>query len=246
MCNLSRPHGQEADRTQVEFFADGFRLTGTLYRPPERTSRIVIGCHGLLSDRTSPKQAILAEQCNARKIAYLAFDHRGCGQSDGDFVADTTVPGRCRDLLAAVQFIRSETGFGGHIGLFGSSMGGTVCLAAAGEIKPTAVVTVAAPINSTTLVLNHHNVADTGDFPLSFYQDNLQFDIADKVSAVNHLLIFHGDADETVPISHGRQIHALSAAPKKMIVQHGGDHQMSNPMHQKQFIQETVDWLDRF
>jgi dipeptidyl aminopeptidase/acylaminoacyl peptidase len=31
-----------------------------------------------------------------------------------------------------------------------------------------------------------------------------------------------------------------------MIVQHGGDHRMSNPAHQKQFIQETVDWFDHF
>ena len=246
MCNLLRPHRQAADIIQVDFMVDGFQLVGTLYQPSVRTHRIVIGCHGLLSDRTSPKQAILAGQCNLRSMAYLAFDHRGCGQSDGDFATVTTLPGRCRDLLAAVQFIRSETGFGRHISLFGSSMGGTVCLAAAGEIKPAAVVTVAAPINSTTLVRNHHNVEDTGDFPPSFYRDNLQFDITAQVSAVDHLLVFHGDADETVPISHGRDIHRLASAPKKIIVQHGGDHRMSDPVHQKQFIQEAVDWLNRF
>lgn len=246
MCNPLLPHRQEADITRIDFTVDGFRLAGSLYQPSVLTNRIVIGCHGLLSDRTSPKQAVLARQCNICGMAYLAFDHRGCGQSDGDFMKVTTLPGRCRDLLAAIAFIRSETDLGLHVGLFGSSMGGAVCLAVAGEIKPTAVVTVAAPINSATLIRNRHNTKDTGNFPPSFYLENLQFDITAKVSAVANLLVFHGDADETVPVSHGRDIHTLATVPKKIIIQRGGDHRMSDPAHQKQFIREAVNWLDRF
>lgn len=246
MCNLLTPPEQGSHISQVGFTADGLRLAGTLYLPPEQTHRVVIGCHGLISDRTSPKQAVLAGQCNLRKIAYLAFDHRGCGQSDGDFEQVTTVPGRCRDLLAAVQFIRTQTRLGQEIGLFGSSMGGTVCLAVAGEIRPSAVVTVSAPVNSATLIRNRHNTEDTGNFSDSFYENNLQFDIAAKVSAVDHLLVFHGDADETVPVSHGRQIHAAAGSPKRIIVQKGGDHRMSDPAHQDEFIRETVAWFNRF
>jgi len=102
----------QATITQIDFMADEFRLMGTLYRPSMRTNRSVIGCHGLLSDRTSPKQMDLARRCTAMGIAYLAFDHRGCGQSDGNFEKVTTLAARSRDLLAAVAFIQTETNLG--------------------------------------------------------------------------------------------------------------------------------------
>jgi fermentation-respiration switch protein FrsA (DUF1100 family) len=228
--------------TQIDFMADGFRLMGTLYRPCLRTNRTVIGCHGLLSDRTSPKQIDLARRCTATGIAYLAFDHRGCGQSDGDFEMVTTLAARSRDLLAAAEFIRTKTDLGPRLGLFGSSMGGTVCLAMAKKIKPWAIVTVAAPIKSASIIPTEKNAKDTGNFPPSFYRQKLQFDITDTVSDVDNLLLFHGDADETVPVSHGREIHSLASQPKKIIIQKSGDHRMSNPVHQRKFIRETVDW----
>jgi len=215
---------------------------GTLYRPSLRTNQTVIGCHGLLSDRTSPKQIDLARRCNAMGIAYLAFDHRGCGQSDGDFEMVTTLAARSRDLLAAAEFIRTKTDLGPRLGLFGSSMGGTVCLATASQIKPRAIVTVAAPIKSASIIPTEKNAKDTGNFPPSFYRQKLQFDITDTVSDVNNLLVFHGDADETVPVFHGREIHFLASQPKKIIIQKNGDHRMSNPIHQRKFIRETVDW----
>ncbi len=228
--------------TEVNFMADEFRLMGTLYRPPMRSNRIVIGCHGLLSDRTSPKQLALARKCIAMGISYFAFDHRGCGQSNGNFEVVTTLAARSRDLLAAIKFIQTETDPGSRFGLFGSSMGGTVCLATAGQIKPRAIVTIAAPVNSASIIPSGRNAEDTGKFPPSFYRKKLQFDITGNISVVDNLLIFHGDADETVPVSHGRKIFSLATEPKKMIIQRDGDHRMSNPAHQREFIQETADW----
>lgn len=236
------PSTSQATITQIDFMADGFQLIGTLYQPSMRTNRIVIGCHGLLSDRTSPKQMDLARRCIAMDIAYLAFDHRGCGQSNGDFEKVTTLAARRRDLLAATTFIQTETDLGPRLGLFGSSMGGTVCLVTAGRIKPRAIVTVAAPIKSASIITTKKNAEDTGGFPPSFYREKLQFDITGNVSAVDNLLLFHGDADETVPVSHGREIFSLAAEPKKIIIQRGGDHRMSNPAHQRKFIKETTDW----
>ena len=232
----------QATITQIDFMADGFRLVGTLYRPSQRRNRTVIGCHGLLSDRTSPKQIDLARRCTAMGIAYLAFDHRGCGQSDGDFEMVTTLAARSRDLLAAAEFIRMETDLGPRLGLFGSSMGGAVSLATASQIKPWAIVTVAAPIKSASIIPTEKNAIDTGNFSPSFYRQKLQFDITETLPDVNNLLLFHGDADETVPVFHGREIHSLASQPKKIIIQKNGDHRMSNPVHQREFIQETADW----
>ena len=228
---------------QVIFKADGFRLKGTLYHPLKKPiDRAIIGSHGLLSDRTSLKQQVLAIQCIDMGIAYFAFDHRGCGESEGDFEQVTTLDNRVRDLMAAVTFIQAKTGCKNRIGLFGSSMGGAVCLAASAHINPLAIVTVAAPLKSATLVRNDKNAIDTGSFSPSFYEEKLQFDITAKTAGVKNLLLFHGDTDETVPVSHARTIHALAADPKKMVIQKGGDHRMSRPDHQKSFLSLAAHW----
>lgn len=229
--------------TQVTFKADGFKLKGTIYHPLKKPiNRAIIGSHGLLSDRTSLKQKALAIQCIDMDIAYFVFDHRGCGQSEGEFEQVTTLDNRVRDLMAAVTAIQAKTGCKNRLGLFGSSMGGAVCLAASAQIKPLAIVTVAAPLKSAALVRNDKNAIDTGNFSPSFYEEKLQFDITAKTAGVKNLLLFHGDSDETVPVSHARTIYTLAAEPKKMVIQKGGDHRMSRPGHQKSFITLAAHW----
>jgi len=227
---------------QVDFSADEFQLRGSLYLPVTPTNRIVIGCHGLLSDRTSPKQLELARQCVAMEMAYFVFDHRGCGESQGEFEKVTTIESRTRDLLAAVAFIQFEVDPRPRLGLFGSSMGGAVCLATAGRVKPRAIVVVAAPLKSAAIVPTSKNAEDTGHFSPSFYREKLQFDITANISAVNNLLLFHGEDDTTVPVAHGREIYSLATDPKKIIIQKNGDHRMSSPAHQREFIRAAADW----
>ena len=133
---------------QVDFTADRFNLRGTLHLPEVPSPPVVIGCHGLLSDRSSPKQIALAEACNALGLAFFRFDHRGCGESAGRLEAVTSLEGRASDLLHAIRLLESRPGLGKRIGLFGSSMGGAVCLRVAGERQVAAVVTFAAPVRT--------------------------------------------------------------------------------------------------
>ncbi len=233
---------KKAVSKNIVFTVDNFRLKGTLYQPLGQAEGVIIGCHGLLSDRTSPKQQILAKQCNRLGLAYFAFDHRGCGESDGAFEEVTTLKNRVDDLRAAVRFIKAEMQMGKQLGLFGSSMGGTVCLAAYHHIQPTAVVTVAAPLKSAAIVRTYQNAIDTGQFSNTFYEKNLQFDITPHITGISHLLVFHGDADETVPVSHGRTIHGMATRPKNIIIQRGGDHRMSRTDHQEAFIHYAAHW----
>ena len=69
------------------------RITG-------RPAPLVVGCHGLLSDRRSPKQTALAGACQRQGMAYFRFDHRGCGESEGRLEEHTTLEARCSDLLS--------------------------------------------------------------------------------------------------------------------------------------------------
>ncbi len=135
----------------VSFVADGLHLSGVLHLPKREPLAVVIGCHGLMADKNSPKQIALARGCTATGMAYFRFDHRGCGDSEGVFETDTTLEKRTSDLTAAVHAVNHTLGKTMPIGLFGSSLGGTVCLTAAQNLSPFAVVTLAAPVQSRSI-----------------------------------------------------------------------------------------------
>ncbi len=101
-----------------------------------------------MSDSTSPKQIALARQCNRCGLAFFRIDHRGCGASEGRFSEVTSVESRSHDLIAAVNLMQKHVDIGEPIGFFGSSLGGTVCLAVAAQYPVASLVTFAAPICS--------------------------------------------------------------------------------------------------
>jgi uncharacterized protein len=230
----------------VYFPSDTYRLKGQLHLPPEPNPPMVIGSHGFLANRHSPKLIALAECCNRCGIGFFRFDHRGCGESEGSFESGTSLQGRCNDLLSAIRTLRER----GHaaksgVGLFGSSMGGATVLAAAGSLPVAAIVAYAAPIR----YLSHPDASRSAS-PDSVEAHQLQnpgirFDAPLNLSAIHHLLIFHGDADTVVPIRHGQALYQLAQRPKRMITQIGGDHPMSLPVHQQAFVREAVYWFKR-
>jgi len=217
----------------VTFTSDGYRLTGTLHLPESTPSPMVIGCHGLMADRNSPKQVGLAQACTRRGIGYFRFDHRGCGDSQGEFDQVTSLKGRREDLFDAIRFLHSTNLCNGDIGLFGSSMGGAVCLSIHNAVKMTAMVTFAAPL--------HSRLPHAGDHP-----QNMSFDITKEIQDVRNILIFHGEQDEVVLLSHAMTLYAHASDPKELIIQSNGDHRMSNPKHQEVFIRESVEWFTRY
>jgi len=229
----------------IQFHADGYQLTGTLHMPDVSTPPVVIGCHGLLANRNSPKQISLAQACNAQGIAYFRFDHRGCGESQGDFYKVTSLESRFSDLYHAIATMQHNPRLGHMTALFGSSFGGTTVLAyAAGHQTPT-LITYAAPIDSQSI--RHTNIRDNqGNHPdTSLFAAALVFDIASQLHNVKNILITHSQDDETVPVEHAQQIHATVGGPKKLIIFPGGDHRMSNPHHQLQFENLFIDWIKR-
>ena len=224
---------------EISFNTDGLKLKGVLHLPDIQRSPLVIGSHGLYSSGDSPKQIALAEHCNRQGIAYFRFDHRGCGRSEGDFEQVTSLEGRRRDLIAAIETIRNTIDTSDLLGLFGSSMGGTVCLSTAARMTPDAMVIIAAPIRSNLT----NSKSDISRTDIVLDSAERQFDITQELSNISHILIFHGDSDEVVPVAHAREIFKLTSDPKKLIIQKQGDHRMSNPEHQQIFIRETSRWF---
>jgi len=224
---------------EITFSADEFKLKGYLHLPPLPNPPFVIGCHGLFADKNSPKQIELAQYCNQLNMAYFRFDHRGCGESKAPLEAVTSLKARCADLKAAANMLRARNDLGDKMGLFGSSMGGCVCLAVAHDLAPRAVVTWAAPIRSDDLAPPHDDPAGSLNIPFK----NNPFDIRTSLEGLRNILIFHSDADQTVPLSHAQEIYECVSDPKKLVVFPHSDHRMSQPADQQAFLQQASLWF---
>ncbi len=227
----------------ITFTSGGYLLKGVLHLPEIFRPPIVVGSHGLLSTSDSPKQIALARQCNEAGLAFFRFDHRGAGQSEGDFYKVTTLEARCEDLAAAVRLMQARDDTGNSVSLFGSSMGGAACLCVAQEFDLKALVVFAAPVRSAPVLEAAAGSGQTSREDLRFYKKSLNFDLSDRLGALSNILIFHGDADEVVPPSDAEEIFLKASKPKKLIMQPGGDHQMNNPDHQKKFVIEAAAWF---
>lgn len=228
---------------EISFYSDGFRLNGVLHLPAEKNPPVVIGSHGLASDGNSPKQIELAQACTRMGMAYFRFHHRGCGTSEGYFPEVTSLENRKHDLLDAVKTILCREDIGDRLALFGSSMGGTTCIAASEQLDAMGYVVVAAPVCGDDLTKAPERTAEEPDLDEEFYKRFLAFDVRSHLSGIKNILIFHGDNDDIVPIKNGQTIFQRVHNPKKMIVQKNGDHRISDPEHQKEFIREASDWF---
>jgi alpha-beta hydrolase superfamily lysophospholipase len=224
----------------VAFVAHGLSLSGVLHLPDPAPWAVIVGCHGLMADKNSPKQIALARGCSAAGMAYFRFDHRGCGQSEGVFESDTTLENRKSDLVAAVQAIHNRLGQTIPVGLFGSSLGGTVCLTAATDISPFATVTLAAPVHSRSIRLPEDSPQSLKN---EIFRRRLTFDITAAIASIGHILVIHGSRDATVPVENAHTIYRLACDPKKKLILRGGDHRVSSAAHQKKFLQAAVQWF---
>jgi uncharacterized protein len=228
---------------QILFQSDEYTICGVLHFPSVTHPPVVIGSHGLLSSGDSPKQIALAEACAENGIAYFRYDHRGCGKSSGEFSSATTFDGRCRDLMRAIHIIQDLPETGNQIGLFGSSFGGAVSLAVSNLLETKRIVTVAAPVRLESIQEPSFNNPGENARLKTLSRKKLYFDISELLQAISGVLIFHGDVDSVVPFSNALEILEKTKPPKKLIRQSNGDHPMSDPMHQEEFVRLAVQWF---
>jgi len=108
----------------------GHRSSGVLAEPDRPTDRLVVLCHGFLSNKNSTTNKVLTAQLVEQDIATLRFDFFGQGESQGPFER-ITVSIALAQALAALDLAASK----GHrrIGLIGSSFGGLVAILAAAQ-----------------------------------------------------------------------------------------------------------------
>jgi alpha-beta hydrolase superfamily lysophospholipase len=222
----------------LTFNSGGYRLKGALHLPPGPCRALIVGSHGFLATCDSPKQMALAKLCSNSQMAFFRFDHRGCGESEGEFEKVTSLSTRCDDLKNAIGFMHERLRIRLPLGLFGSSMGGTVCLAVATEIDIAAIITFAAPLCSQSI-----RSLPNLELPLTSKELKQTFDIRKRLSGIKRLLVLHGEADTVVPVSDARQLYEKAGTPKRLVILPNGDHRMSQLSHQAQFLEESLKWF---
>lgn len=237
---------------QIEFISQGVTLKGVLHFPDTQyPPPIVVGSHGLEGTKDSAKQIVLSRILPKNGVAFFRFDHRGCGDSDGVFLTDTSLEKRTADMVAAVAHIISLKNTSGRLAVFGSSMGGATCINAWNQLNALPIdlcgcVLCAAPVKSRSIENIPTRATDSRPaLPLSFFKDNLLFNITEKSGDLHDILIFHGDADDVVPVSNAHEIYAEAQNPKRLIIHKSGDHQMTSKKDQVQFEMETLAWYLR-
>jgi dipeptidyl aminopeptidase/acylaminoacyl peptidase len=131
---------------QVSFYSDGTRIVGHLHLPEglaagERRPGIVL-CHGFNAVQTVAIPPI-AEHLAGQGFVVLRFDYRGLGLSDG-VRGRILPPEHVRDIRAALTFMQAQPAVdGAHLGLYGTSFGGSHAVAtAAVDERVRAVVSV--------------------------------------------------------------------------------------------------------
>lgn len=239
----------EKSAHDIEFISQSFSLKGVLHLPKIKHPPLVVGSHGLEGSKESAKQAVLSRLLVQNNIAFFRFDHRGCGQSQGDFIKDTSLEKRTLDFIAAVTHILALGKTSRDLMVFGSSMGGATCINAwetlsQMDIRVRGAVLCSSPARSHTIKniptdANENRPA----LPLSFFAENLLFNILDKARDLSNVLLFHGDADNVVPVSNAHDIYNLAKDPKKLIIQKNAGHQMTSKKDQVQFEKEALAWF---
>ncbi len=234
---------------KIHFISGGCRLKGVLHLPKMKNPPLVVGSHGLEGSKESAKQKVLSKLLVQNNIAFFRFDHRGCGESEGEFIKETSLEKRTSDFITAVKHIISLEKTSRDIALFGSSMGGATCIHAWNtllnmDMNLCGAVLCSAPVKSRTIENIPLNANDSRPaLPLSFFKENLLFNLIDQAENLFNVLIFHGDGDKTVPVSNAHAIYHAAKKPKKLIIHKNGDHQMTSRKDQQEFETRTVEWF---
>lgn len=217
---------------------------------------------GFMSDMSGSKALALDELCRARGQAYLRFDYRGHGESEGAF-EDADIATWFADTLDAFDQLTE----GPQI-LVGSSMGGwmMLLLACARPDRVKALVGIApAPDFTERLILAmtpEHRVEmeTTGKVVVpSAYGSDYVFTRGLLSSGRAHRLLesdipfdgpvrlLHGTADHAVPWDISVRIaEALTSKDVELTLIKDGDHRLSAPEDLARLKGAVAALLDRF
>lgn len=235
------------------------KIVGTLFAPRRgRSKQIVIFCHGFRSTKETDKAAALARVFNRTRIALMAFDFSGRGESDGRF-EDSTITKYVSDLDAAVSWAARRYE---KIAVIGSSLGGLVALHTAVHDARIDALGLLSPVSSFPyrrssefskasiklwkkqgwIITVSHRFGPLR-LKYAFHRDAIKYTGYRRYSPILiPAVIVHGTKDKSVPLSQSRKL--VRALPHAVLFKlKGADHTYTNLRHKRQAMVILTSFL---
>ncbi len=189
---------------------DGVRLFGW-YVPGPRRAVTILWCHGNAGN-ISHRLENLRLMRDRLGVAVLLFDYRGYGLSEGT----PSETGTYLDARAVRAWLRRQAPAAPAV-YFGRSLGAAVAARLADEDPPTALI-LETPFTSVRAMAN-------ATLPGAGYLFRTRYDTLGLIGRIRvPLLVLHGDADEVVPLRHGRAVFDAAREPKRFVPIPGARH----------------------
>jgi pimeloyl-ACP methyl ester carboxylesterase len=240
-------------------------VSAVLQTPIGTTDRIVILCHGFLSNKNSTTNKVLTSLLTGRGVATFRFDFMGQGESQGPF-EQITVGAAVEQALGALELVKGK-GFG-RVGMIGSSFGGLVALLAAAQRRDLLALGLKCPVPDFPEMLRlefgkdgQDGIAEwrrTGTIPnvsggagrirlaYQFFEECLTHQGYDAAKAITaSTLIVQGDCDEFVPLHQSRRLFEALQVPKGLHILPGADHTFTKGSDFRMMTGLLSDWMVR-
>jgi len=236
---------------------DGIDLKGWLIHPAANKGTIVF-VHGYARNRLQADVPLLplAKKLVDEGYAALIFDLRNSGESGGSLTSIGEY--EVRDVLGAVDFVRSRSELSKKVVLFGFSMGGATSIIACAREPYVAGAIADAPFADLKSYLDK-NLSIWTKLPSIPFNEacfivvplltGINIKAVSPMEEVKHfkdrpLLLIHGDADTVVPLENSKSIQ--EAYPAAQLVQiHGAGHVKSYKTDENLYVQSVLDFLGK-
>jgi pimeloyl-ACP methyl ester carboxylesterase len=235
---------------------DGTRLA---HRLREGRGPTLIFLPGYMSDMTGAKALALDDWAAREGRAFLRFDYAGCGESEGDFEAQT-LTGWLADTLLMIDTLAN-----GPVVLVGSSMGGWLMLLAA-LARPGCVaglVGIAAAPDFTDWgysqeqkleILSKGRLEEYSPYgpeptviTKAFWQSGEAHRLLHSAIAIDcPVRLLHGQRDADVPWHHSTHLASLiRSEDMQLVLVKDGDHRLSRDRDIALLLRIVDDLMER-
>jgi fermentation-respiration switch protein FrsA (DUF1100 family) len=193
---------------------DGLSLQAWYSAPPSDKAPVLVYFHGNagnIGGRAEKYQAWIGQGAGV-----LALEYRGYGRNLGA----PSEEGFYKDARAALDYLMTQNIPGNRIILYGESIGTGVASKMAEEREAGALI-LEAPFTS---------LADVGaeQYPYvagAYYLVRDRFDTLSRLKGITEpLLLFHGTADDVVPVHHSYMLEQAAHSPKELVTFEGYKH----------------------
>ncbi|HUS56141.1 MAG TPA: alpha/beta hydrolase [Thermohalobaculum sp.] len=213
---MAEPEGLPAAQTATLVADDGLPITLWVVHPaPDRPVVLYFMGNG----GSLPSHASILAELAGQGMGIVALNYRGAGGAPGK----PSQSALTADALALYD--RLDTLIGEPVPairrvLFGTSLGAALAIQLAAA-RPAAGLILEAPFNRLCEVAQIHFPI----FPACLLLPYERWASADLIGQITApVLILHGDADATIPLSQGQALFNVANQPKRLIAYRGGNH----------------------